>query len=1100
MTPKGVNYTMKWALFLVLLCTVALLGSKPASGSYLDVPRIHFSGQYRADVNTRNNWPCNFDPNNPIYEPQEWNYNGTADWEFVDTVVTAVVDENGNEVQNSPLLGARVFSNEDRPFAKIVDIDVDFQVSTVYGLHFGLRKGTEKMFQGDWSTSVLVHDMWYKMKCAIPNHHDAIFGAQSTTKITNIEWSSAESSQKLRAATMCPDCTGDLTVSITISMYSNVNFTIGEVNGTIGVSKTGEPMNVGGQRKLETADPGTLQFPPGHICLKHDQEEQKPWTYGAPFQLDESRSTLVVDLGNALPVQNENIPIDFGPLWFGAFDDESVQIFGNPIPYLDESMWNQGGIFEQTVDSDTLNLLKTSKLVVVVESNATAPGSHVYPIRGAFPSLGSEVVQLLLSETAYFIRPTDYYMDRLEYSDSTGSNVKDTSDMTLLVTYFGEPVGDAEVTVQGTYNQQGQTVLPLGGVLAAETTKTTNSSGLVTFTFQVSRPIPLKRRYIGNPCLETENEADKHGMEPHRRKFALKRGVKREVQKAKQTVMDVQHVLPIDGQLYNFFYCLGTECTVPDDGGLFLYKAVLSFLAFSTVNYTTPYTWEDHVQPIFEQFYHLHYIMRTILDLNNFTEVTQFHNIQLLKLSLSLDFLDPNYMPVTRDLSPTKQAMILGWLDNPRYSSTSDNDPHLRPLPVCQSPPSPTYAKVPSLSHFHPPRCLLKNIPFDVDPEKEDAYFHSIFLDERHPTLREAAMDPPRPLFAYGSDQEDSEMGRALPIEPFVPVCNIDNVRDQLQKAVQLEFYTLPLYLTALYSIMEHCNVEAYHLIRNITMQEMLHFTQAANTLIGIGGTVRIDDPEFVPSYPATGLPGGVLPNLTVSLKKFDLLHVYNNFMAIETPALTFVGRPEPEYTLNTIGQLYKEIKLCLKILGEDIYPPGTEEKQVQWPWQVPADTNVGSVYIVTSFESAKAGIDQIVEQGEGANPFNPNDSITGQYAHFYRFEEIVCQKRLILTENGYAYDGLPIPYNPAGVWPMRDSPSKDDIIPGTKCRTEAKAFHRVYRNFLRVLDATFNGAPEKISEAVELMEALQVHAKKTMWTPYNKVSTCGPVWDYEWD
>ena len=80
----------------------------------------------------------------------------------------------------------------------------------------------------------------------------------------------------------------------------------------------------------------------------------------------------------------------------------------------------------------------------------------------------------------------------------------------------------------------------------------------------------------------------------------------------------------------------------------------------------------------------------------------------------------------------------------------------------------------------------------------------------------------------------------------------------------------------------------------------------------------------------------------------------------------------------------------------------------------------------------------------------------------------------------------------------MRDSPSKDDIIPGTKCYTEAKAFHRIYRNFLRVLDATFNGAPEKISEAVELMEALQVHAKKAMWTPYNKVSTCGPVWDYE--
>lgn len=56
-------------------------------------------------------------------------------------------------------------------------------------------------------------------------------------------------------------------------------------------------------------------------------------------------------------------------------------------------------------------------------------------------------------------------------------------------------------------------------VLATETTKTTNSSGLVTFTFQVSRPIPLKRSYIENPCPGTENEADKHGMEPHRRKL-----------------------------------------------------------------------------------------------------------------------------------------------------------------------------------------------------------------------------------------------------------------------------------------------------------------------------------------------------------------------------------------------------------------------------------------------------------------------------------------------------------------------------------------------------------------------------------------------------
>ena len=333
---------------------------------------------------------------------------------------------------------------------------------------------------------------------------------------------------------------------------------------------------------------------------------------------------------------------------------------------------------------------------------------------------------------------------------------------------------------------------------------------------------------------------------------------------------------------------------------------------------------------------------------------------------------------------------------------------------------------------------------------------------------------------------------------PFVPICSVENLREQLQLAMQLEFSTLPLHLTSLYSIMEDCNTEAYQLMRNIAMQEMLHFAQAANMLIAVGGNVRIDYPDVVPSYPTVGLPGGVLPSLDVSLKKFELFHVYSNFMGVETPALTYVARPEPEYTLNTIGQFYKEIQLCMKTLGDGIYDPSSVNIQVEWPWNESED--IGQLYKVTDFTSAEQAINQIVEQGEGASPFNPNDTITDQYAHFYRFEEIVCQRKLTLSESGYAYDGDPIPYNPQGVWPMRDNPRKEFIVPGTECHTQAKAFHQVYRNFLRVMQKTFSGSPDKITEAVELMEALQVHAKKTMWTPYDKTHTCGPVWDYEWE
>jgi len=79
----------------------------------------------------------------------------------------------------------------------------------------------------------------------------------------------------------------------------------------------------------------------------------------------------------------------------------------------------------------------------------------------------------------------------------------------------------------------------------------------------------------------------------------------------------------------------------------------------------------------------------------------------------------------------------------------------------------------------------------------------------------------------------------------------------------------------------------------------------------------------------------------------------------------------------------------------------------------------------------------------------------------------------------------------------------KAGVQPFSCCYTQARAFHQVYRNLLRVLHKTFNGEPEKISEVVELMESLQVHAKRCTATPLAEDTDsnykCGPVWDYDW-
>ena len=122
------------------------------------------------------------------------------------------------------------------------------------------------------------------------------------------------------------------------------------------------------------------------------------------------------------------------------------------------------------------------------------------------------------------------------------------------------------------------------------------------------------------------------------------------------------------------------------------------------------------------------------------------------------------------------------------------------------------------------------------------------------------------------------------------------------------------------------------------------------------------------------------------------------------------------------------------------IFDPAVAEHQVPWPWT--ETDNVGTLYVIRDEGSAQTAINQIIEQS-GDGPLSCSQVATGNYGHFYRFEEIVCQRRLIQTkEGGYAYAGAPIEYDPAGVYPMRDNPSGDMIVPNTNCYTQAKAFH----------------------------------------------------------
>jgi hypothetical protein len=372
-----------------------------------------------------------------------------------------------------------------------------------------------------------------------------------------------------------------------------------------------------------------------------------------------------------------------------------------------------------------------------------------------------------------------------------------------------------------------------------------------------------------------------------------------------------------------------------------------------------------------------------------------------------------------------------------------------------------------------------------------------------------------------------------LSIEPVPPVLEIRDRSDLLhilQTALQLEHSTIPVYLSALFSIKPDHNPEVARIIRGVVLQEMLHMALVGNIINAMGGRPQIDRPGFVPRYPSH-LPGGVLPDLVVSLRKCTVNHVRDVFMAIEQPdapintdalellapispekiSLTADGRVAryesvqgeegksynesseriqqffavAEYERFTIGWLYQQITSAMCNLeaaaqqsGRTLFV-GDSSRQVAWP------SAPGRLYKVTDLRSALWSILEIIWQGEGA----PGEPTTGagtrqDLAHYYRFQEIVQGRQLIYRDDKWVFEGPAVPLDPKGVYPMIDDPDTYAFPPGSRVREASLLCDRVYGDLLTALDRVFDGHPEMLSSAVSLMFSLQVQAKRLLRMP----------------
>ncbi len=330
----------------------------------------------------------------------------------------------------------------------------------------------------------------------------------------------------------------------------------------------------------------------------------------------------------------------------------------------------------------------------------------------------------------------------------------------------------------------------------------------------------------------------------------------------------------------------------------------------------------------------------------------------------------------------------------------------------------------------------------------------------------------------------------------------IENLRDHLQIAIELEHATIPTYLCALFTIKEGTNLAAYDVIRSVVIEEMLHMTLACNVMNAVGGSPAINKPDFVAQYP-TYLPHSS-DEFKVHLRKFSPAAI-TTFMEIEQPSAPNAP-PEP-HQYHSIGQFYKGIQEGLEYLvnrdGEKAIFTGHagDFRQVAPDYYYGG----GEVVEVCDLETARLAMETIVEEGEGlqASIWDEDYVLFAQkpeVAHYFRFFEIM-QGRF------YKYPDDSIHTGPTGepldvvwdaVYNMKTDPKLADYPVGSELRKRAEAFNMAYFEFLTKLHNAFNGRPDLLVSATGNMFDLKRLAMALIKNPLpgDESKNAGPTFE----
>lgn len=320
-----------------------------------------------------------------------------------------------------------------------------------------------------------------------------------------------------------------------------------------------------------------------------------------------------------------------------------------------------------------------------------------------------------------------------------------------------------------------------------------------------------------------------------------------------------------------------------------------------------------------------------------------------------------------------------------------------------------------------------------------------------------------------------------------------------LQQAMEVELFTVPPYLTALYSIVEGTNRRSVEILQSVAMEEMLHAALVSNVMNAVGASPRVWPPDEQTGlqrvcYPAQAPHIG--RSLRIKLLPFNE-EAMEGFIEIEKPE-----DPDKEWSkeggIETIGQLYASVRNALiaacEELGENRVFSGDGARQIDAGEYYGGG---GRLSCVDNLEDALAAIDEISQQGEGrvrTTILTGDEMRFGQpkdVAHYFRFKQILAGRLYDRDDDADAPNGPRLVVDWNAVRPIAAQPPAADAVPGLDALIGD--FEATYAALLKALHLSFNGEPAKMGEAVPLMQRLKYQCIELMRIDVGHGKTCPP-------